>query len=131
VVARQEVISSFKIPDCVLQWHIGGVERAGYAQTRPYVVVDDLAELVGPDDGVVDLPLRLDWSGPRHYDLADDQDQRLLYETVLNQALDPADLRATLNAELLRGLWTRLWLPARVRQLWESRFQVLAMARAA
>ena len=107
------------------------MDRPTYSQTRPYAVVEDLSELAGPDHGVIDLPSRLDWSGPLHYDLADDQDRRLLYETVLNQALTPEDLRALLNAELLRRLWGGLWLPARVRQLWESRFPVLATLRAA
>jgi hypothetical protein len=102
-----------------------------YAQTRPYAVVEDLAELAGPGVGVVEVPVRLDWSGPRRYDLARDQDRRLLYETVLNQAVDAQDLRALLNAELLRLVWGRLWLPARVRGLWESRFPVLAIARVA
>jgi hypothetical protein len=107
------------------------MERSVYAQNRPYAVVEDLAELAGPGRGVVEVPLRLDWSGPRRYDLGDDQDRRLLYETVLNQAIDPADLRMLLNADLLRGVWDRLWLPARIRQLWEARFPALAITRAA
>jgi hypothetical protein len=43
------------------------------------------------------------------------------------EALDPADLRL-LNAVLLRRVWAGLFLPAVVRQLWQSRFPDLAAA---
>jgi hypothetical protein len=33
-----------------------------YAENRPYLLPDTLGELVGPVTGVVQLPLRLDWS---------------------------------------------------------------------
>lgn len=100
--------------------------RSAYADRRPYVIVDDLWTLEGPTDCVLELPLRLDWSSKRHYDLADDGDRRALYERVLNQALQSEDLQVFLNESLLYELWPRLWLPHQIRDLWEGRFPQLA-----
>lgn len=46
--------------------------------------------------------------------------------TVLNEAGSVADLRSWLNAAVLVRLRPSLWLPARVRRLWEARFPELA-----
>lgn len=88
-------------------------------------VVDSLDSLRGPRDHAVDLPLRLDWSPRRSYHLADEGDRRSLYERVLNEALQVADLQSYLNGDLLIELWPTLWLPQQVRDLWESRFPQL------
>lgn len=104
-------------------------QHLSYSSTRPYAVVDSLSELTGPQHGVVELPLRMDWSQQRRYNLDRDGDQRLFYETVLNEALHPDDLRELLNSELLARLWSQLWLPRRVRDLWETRFPPLVAAR--
>jgi len=107
-----------------------GMEQRGHDRRRPYAVVKDLTDLTGPRHGVVELPLRLDWSTQhRRYDLDHDDDRRLLYETVLNQALRPEDLHNVLNTHLLIELWPRLWLPTRVRELWERRFPQLVAQR--
>ncbi len=103
--------------------------RSTYADRRPYVIVEDLRTLQGPTDCVVELPLRLDWSPKRHYDLADHGDRRTLYERTLTQALRTEDLQAFANRSLLLELWPRLWLPQQVRDLWEGRFPELAALR--
>ncbi|MBF9352762.1 hypothetical protein HA138_23725 [Mycobacteroides chelonae] len=103
--------------------------RSTYADRRPYVIVEDLRTLQGPTDCVVELPLRLDWSPKRHYDLADHGDRRTLYERTLTQALRTEDLQAFANRSLLLELWPRLWLPQQVRDLWEGRFPELAARR--
>jgi hypothetical protein len=95
------------------------------------MVVNRLSDLVGPRYGVVDLPLGMDWSQQRRYDLDRDDERRLLYETVLNEALHLEDLHGLLNRELLVDLWPSLWLPRRVRDLWESRFPELSARRVA
>ena len=41
------------------------IAGGGYAESRPYLLPDALGELVGPLTGVVQLPLRLDWSERR------------------------------------------------------------------
>jgi hypothetical protein len=103
--------------------------RSSYADRRPHVVVEDFESLHGPTDSIVDLPLRLDWSPKRQYDLADDGDRRSLYERALNEALRVEDLQTFLNGDLLVELWPRLWLPPQVRALWEERFPQLASRR--
>jgi len=45
---------------------------------------------------------------------------------VLNQATAVADLRQWLDGDTLRRLWPDLWLPARLRALWQARFPELA-----
>ena len=73
--------------------------RMLYEDGRPYTVPDSLEELTGPTSGVVELPLRLDWSE-----------------------------QGRLHGPTLARVWRRLWLPRRVRALWESRFPTLPRA---
>jgi hypothetical protein len=102
-----------------------------YGARKPFVVAERLDDLSGPTEGTVNLPPHLDWSGTARYDL--DRPARLasMYRTVLNEANSTDDLRAWLNARLLAQLWPTLWLPAQLRQVWESRFPELATLRAA
>lgn len=102
-----------------------------YAERRPYVVVEGLDELVGPAGGVVELPRRLDWSGSPTYDLDNPAILAHLYEVVLREALHVEDLRDWLDGDLLVQLWPQLYVPPKVRRLWEERFPVLARAQAA
>ncbi len=102
--------------------------RVLYADHRPYTVSDSLEELSGPVAGVVELPLHLDWSEQGRYDLADVRELSLMYERVLREAQDVEDLRRFLNGAVLRQVWHRLFLPRRVRELWEGRFPDLARA---
>ncbi|HEV2346023.1 MAG TPA: hypothetical protein VGS97_18125 [Actinocrinis sp.] len=98
----------------------------GYAAARPHVLPDSLDELVGPEHGTVVLPTRLDWAPERSYLLDDPADARLMYERVIREALHVDDLRRFLNQDLLVRLWPTLFLPARVRALWEQRFSLAA-----
>ncbi len=102
-----------------------------YGDQRPYLVANDLADLRGPTGGTVTLPHHLDWSGRPSYDL--DRPARLasMYKTVLNEANSVRDLRDWLNKRVLIELWPTLWLPQRLRGLWESRFPELAARRLA
>lgn len=100
--------------------------RPSYADRKPYAVVDDLDSLEGPVAGIVELPVALDWSPKRRYDITDVDDRYRLYETVLSEALKPGDLQAYLNKELLVEAWPRLLVSRRVKGLWESAFPELA-----
>lgn len=97
-----------------------------YADQRPYIVAGSLTDLHGPVGGTVTLDRSLDWSGDATYDLDDAGDRQLMYQTVLNQAATPDDLCRWLDGDVLRRLWPTLWLPARLRTLWETRFPELA-----
>ncbi|MEE4544056.1 hypothetical protein V2S66_19020 [Streptomyces sp. V4-01] len=99
--------------------------RQRYADRRPYVMPASLAKLTGPASGHVTLPTALDWSQQRRYDLGVGKDRRRLYETVIREACESADLRRFLNAGLLQRLWPHLWLPIRPRTLWEGTFREL------
>ncbi|MGE5826869.1 MAG: hypothetical protein ACM30G_00695 [Micromonosporaceae bacterium] len=105
--------------------------QGGYGDRKPYVVADNLEDLRGPTKGTITLPHHLDWSGQASYDL--DRPARLatMYRTVLNEASTAQDLRNWLNARILTELWPTLWLPARLRGLWEGRFPQLATDRPA
>jgi hypothetical protein len=102
--------------------------RTLYEDGRPYTLPDSLEELTGPTTGVVDLPLRLDWSEQRRYDLADGRQRNLMYERVIRESMRVEDLRAYLHGPTLLAAWPQLWLPMKVRRLWESRFHRLASA---
>lgn len=104
-------------------------------QSRPgrgAVVAPSLADLRGPTEGTVELPLRLFWSCPDHaFDLGD-RDMRLwLYQTVLREASSPQDLAAYLDGDTLIALWPDLYLPKGVRQAWEDAHPFLRAAVAA
>ena len=102
-----------------------------YAAARIYALPDSLDELVGPTSGSVTLPRPIDW-GPRYeYDLADEADLLLMYERVIREAKSTADLRAYLNADLLRRHWTDLFLPSPARAAWQARFHGLVPTAAA
>jgi hypothetical protein len=111
-----------------------GVRRTRYESRpgRPVLVAGSLADLHGPTEGTVELPLWLFWSCPDHaFDLGD-RDMRLwLYQTVLREAGSPEDLTTYLNADLLIALWPDLYLPKSVRQAWEDEHPVLRAAAAA
>ncbi len=102
-------------------------DKAGSRRyARPYVLPESLESLAGPAGGVVRLPRHLAWSGSAVYDL--DSPGRVvdLYRTVIIEAASPEDLRAYLDARTLRRLWSYLWLPPAVRQMWQVRFADLA-----
>lgn len=100
-------------------------QRVLYEDGRPYTVPDSLEELTGPISGVVELPLRLDWSEQGRYDLSDPRQRNLMYEVVIRESMRVEDLRAFLHGATLTRVWRRLWLPRKVRSLWESQFPSL------
>jgi hypothetical protein len=110
------------------------VNKARY-QSRPgraALVVADLAELQGPSQGMVELPLRLFWSAPdRRFDLSDPDMLRSMYEKVLREAIRTEDLTRFLNGSTLLAVWRDLFLPRDVRRAWEDRHPVLRCAAAA
>jgi len=111
--------------------HARPADHISYGDQKPYLVADDLADLRGPTKGTVTLPHHLDWSGRPTYDL--DRPARLasMYKAVLNEASSLQDLRDWLNKRVLIDLWPTLWLPSRLRGLWENRFPDLAAPRLA
>ncbi|MGH9128352.1 MAG: hypothetical protein ACRDY2_05145 [Acidimicrobiales bacterium] len=101
-------------------------ERRHYADHRPYPHPPaELGELTGPITGVIELPLHLAWGPKAHYDVGTDAGRRILYETVLLEATSTEELCAYVNGSVLVQVWSRLWLPRRVRQRWEGRFAAL------
>jgi len=104
-------------------------------QARPgrrAVVVASLADLRGPAEGTVELPIWLFWSNPDHtFDLGDKDMRRWLYQTVLREASQPEDLATYLDGDTLVALWPELALPPGVRQAWEDKHPVLRAAAAA
>lgn len=103
----------------------GAPTGARYVDQRRYTVAASLADLRGPTGGQVTLDRWLDWSGDSTYDLDDPGDLQVMYQTVLNQAATDADLRRWLDGATLIRLWPTLWLPARLRLLWQARLPEL------
>ena len=104
-------------------------------QSRPgrrAIVVLDLADLLGPTESVLELPLWLFWSpAGQQFDLGIPDMRRWLYQTVLREANSPADLTNYLNADILVSIWPQLHLPKGVRQAWEEQHPALRDTRAA
>jgi hypothetical protein len=99
-------------------------------QSRPghgVLVAASLADLRGPADGLVELPLWLFWYPERRFDLAEPDMLAWMYQIVLREATSPEDL-AYLNGDLLTALWPDLYLPKGVRQAWEEQHPALRAA---
>ena len=95
------------------------------------LVAPDLADLRGPADGVVELPLRLFWSATdRTFDLSDPDLLRSMYEKVLREAIRIDELTTYLNGARLIAVWPDLFLPRDVRHAWEARHPALRRAAA-
>jgi len=101
-----------------------------YGSTRPYSLPRALGDLVGPTSGRVVLPRRIYWGPPRDFDLDVPAQRRSYYAYVLNEAATVVDLEQLLDERLLMETWAELWLPERLRELWETAFPVLARRRA-
>jgi hypothetical protein len=99
-----------------------------YAENRPYLLPETLGELAGPVTGVIQLPLRLDWSERAEFHLNDPGERNVMYERVIREATRVDDLRSFINEEVLRQVWDRLFLPARVQRSWEDHFPDLRLA---
>jgi hypothetical protein len=99
-----------------------------YAENRPYLLPDTLGELAGPVTGVIQLPLRLDWSDRMVFHLEEPAERNLMYERVIREAMRADDLRSYLNESVLRQVWSLLFLPRNVRQRWGQRFPDLRLA---
>jgi hypothetical protein len=108
---------------------MGGVtDRLTYQDRRPYAVPTSLADLVGPTQGLIGLPLKLAWTGRREYDLDAPGDLIVLYERVIVEATETADLTSLLDQETLLRVWNDLYLPFQVRSQWEAHFPALSRA---
>jgi excisionase family DNA binding protein len=104
-------------------------EQRRYADHRPYPDPPArLADLTGPTSGVVELPITIDWGPRRRYDLGTDTDRRIVYERVLREAGDAEEVGRYVNGAILVDVWSRLWLPQRIRRIWEQRFPELTHA---
>jgi hypothetical protein len=85
------------------------------------VTVVSLADLHGPPDGTLELPLSICWSlEDRRFDLADRDQVRRAYRFVLDAARPPGHLTPYLNATLLQNVWPDLGLPRPKRTAWEE-----------
>ncbi len=87
---------------------------------------ENLADLCGPNSGVVSLPLHLVWSGIAEFNLDDRNLLLSFYRTLINVG-QRGDMARYLNRELLQQEWPTLrMLVARpLREAWEAHFPAL------
>jgi hypothetical protein len=91
------------------------------------LVADRLADLQGPVQGLVELPVWLFWYPDRTFDLDGPGMLLWMYQIVLREASRPEDL-TYLNGERLVAVWPELYLPKGVRQAWEDQHPELHAA---
>lgn len=101
-------------------------QRVFFHHLKPYAVPDSLDELHGPASGWVELSHSLYWApGSRRFNLDDESGVKRVYVSALAEGT-LADVQALVNADRLVEIWEDLFLPTRVRDLWEDRFPGLA-----
>jgi transcriptional regulator with XRE-family HTH domain len=99
----------------------GGRTGQESAVMRPPAIPHDLEDpSIDKASGVVELPLRVQWSGRRRYDLSDRRDRARVYELVLREGTHD-DVRRFVRLDHLEELWEELLLPPHVRAAWEQR----------
>ena len=103
--------------------------RPRFADTIPYDTPASLEKLAGPRVGVVRVAAHIDTSPDPTYDVADPSMRWSLYSAVVRDGLAGEQV-ALLDREWLAELWPELNLPARCRELWESRFPELSALKA-
>jgi hypothetical protein len=103
------------------------VSMSALRQSRrgcPVVVAASLADLRGPAQGLVELPIWLFWHPDRTFNLDEPGMLAWMYQTVLREARGPGDL-AYLNGAELTARWPELYLPPGVRGAWEQQHPAL------
>lgn len=95
-----------------------------YRATRPYSTPRSLADLVGPSEGLIELPVRLFWAPKRTFDVSSDSGAARAYEAVIAEGT-PQDQREFLNRSRLLDVWPDLRLDRRVVEIWEREFSEL------
>jgi hypothetical protein len=107
------------------------VSASAPRRLRPVIMPASLDDLRGPASGVVELPVRLYWSGSRQFDLTDPHQAADMCEAVIDTAATADDIARYLNADLLIRVWPVLGMSRTKRDAWESRFPVLRRQRLA
>jgi len=86
-----------------------------------------LTRLRGPADGMLELPITVQWGPPRIFDLSDTGQRRMAYRAVVRDGT-PEVQETLLNRTLLLQEWRQPILPRRCQTLWEQRFPELTTA---
>jgi hypothetical protein len=104
-------------------------EEGRYGDHRPYPDPPALlADLIGPTEGLIDLPITIDWGPKRVYDMGRGTERRIVYERVLREASTTDEVARYVNGVVLAAVWAQLFLPQRIRRVWEERFPELTRA---
>ena len=98
-----------------------------YIRVAGFHVPDDLAQLAGPEHGVLAVPEKFADIPGEQVDVGDFAARARLYRRVLNLGTDE-EQRALLNAELLARTWTADLADRVVMGVWERRFPRLRPA---
>lgn len=96
-------------------------QTPGLEHVKAQYVVDDLTTLHGPASGEVRLPLRLNWSYDRAFDLSKPDEVRWMLSMILNEAGSESDVAAWVNRNLLEREWPAIGLSSHLRAAWEAK----------
>lgn len=99
--------------------------RVFIGDIKPYMVPDSLDDLHGPASGVITLPNRIYWQpGSRDFDVEIPIRCQMAYQPILAEGtLD--DIQQWINRDLLITHWQAIFMPQRLRRMWQDRFPEL------
>lgn len=96
-----------------------------YKDIVPYEVPSSLDALRGPASGEMELPITVHWGPKRVFDLDNPSELVFAYRQIVREGT-PEDQEELLNTDLLRKVWSEIWLPERCARLWKTKFPELA-----
>jgi len=98
--------------------------KVRYADLKPYFVPCSLDGWHGPTSGTIKLPQHLFWSGEGTFSLSERSSLCQCYQIVLQEGRIE-DFERLLDKEALLSIWDDLYLPPRIRELWEGTVEEL------
>lgn len=100
-------------------------QRVFIGDVKPYMVPECLDDLQGPASGVITLPNRIYWQpGSRDFDVSVPIRCQMAYQPILAEGT-LEDIHHWINKDLLILYWDAIFMPRRLRMMWEDKFPEL------
>ena len=109
--------------------HISEMTLPPWIACRQVATPDDIDDAgITKAEGVVELPIHIDWSYQSPFNLDDECDRRHLYQLVMTEGTED-DVRHYIRLDVLLEIWPTLWLSPHVAEAWQAWFDRRGITR--